>query len=292
MKYTKLTAYATFAGNFITIIVAILSFYFSDSAAVLYTIFISLSGIICSILTLLVIREREKGHSDKFPYGTNRLENFNALVISVIILSCVVVSVVFAVRSILHDPHILNNFVTIPLSLIIAFSTQFWIYFIAKKGMKHENSPILIILGKDAKIGTYRNLASFVVVLTLWVISIDDIHAHYWIDKGLALTFAMYGSFIYLGQIISDSKSLSDFPLKESEQLFILNILSRYFNEYENIGRIYSTTKGNDFFVEVELKFNTGTKLDYVLELQKKMHSDFINKYPGGNLKIIPGLSE
>ena len=43
--------------------------------------------------------------------------------------------------------------------------------------------------------------------------------------------FGSYGTFIYLSQIYKNFKSLSDYPLDENEQLFILNILSKHYSD-------------------------------------------------------------
>jgi divalent metal cation (Fe/Co/Zn/Cd) transporter len=81
MKYRSLTVNATLLGNLITLVVSVFYYYYTNSSALLYSIFISLSGIVCSILTILVILQKAKGKNSKFSYGTNRLENFNALLI-------------------------------------------------------------------------------------------------------------------------------------------------------------------------------------------------------------------
>lgn len=164
--------------------------------------------------------------------------------------------------------------------------TQTAIYWISKKGLKSENSPILIILSNDAKVGTFRNLGSLILILILWFFSIHNQNYHYWIDKVLTFSFALFGSYFYISQIYKDFKALSDFPLEEQEQLFILKILAAHFSKYENIRTIFTATKGNDFIVEVELLFAIDTKLKDVIQLQDDMAADFKKKYKNGQFKI------
>jgi divalent metal cation (Fe/Co/Zn/Cd) transporter len=287
MKYTRLTANATLLGNLITLIVSVFYFYYTNSSALLYSVFISLSGIVCSVLTILVIRQKAKGKNSKFSYGTNRLENFNALLISLIMFISVLIAVESAIYTIINDEHILKNFITIPVTLLVAFSTQLTILMIANKGLKFDNSPILVILFKDAKVGTIRNFVSFILVVILWLLSIHNEYHHFWIDKLLAFSFGAYGTYIYLSQIYSNFKSLSDYPLDEKEQLFILNILTKHFSEFQNIRKIYTTTKGNDFLVEVEIMFSSETPVNEVIKLQKNMESDFKEEYKTGQFKLI-----
>jgi divalent metal cation (Fe/Co/Zn/Cd) transporter len=286
MKYTRLTAIAALLGNIITLLTSAFCFFFSDSAALLYSVFISISGIVCSLLTLLVIRQKAKGSNSKFSYGTNRLENFNALSMALVMFICVIVAVASAIRSIINDEHVLMNFLSIPISLMVGGVTQTAIYGISKRGLKYENSPILMILSNDAKVGTIRNLVSFFLVVILWLFSINNQNYHFWIDKVLAFSFALFGSYFYLSQIYKDFKALSDFPLEEQEQLFILKILSTHFSKYENIRTIFTATKGNNYIVEVELLFAIETPLKEVIKLQDDMAADFKKKYKNGQFKI------
>ena len=287
MKYTRLTANAAILGNLITLMVSVFYFYYTNSAALLYSVFISLSGIICSILTILVIRQKLKGSNSKFSYGTNRLENFNAMVIAFVMVISVVIAVASAIGSIINGEHQLKNFVTIPFTLLVAFSTQLVIYLISKKGLKFDNNPILMILSKDAKVGTIRNFFSFILVIILWLLSVKNENYHFWLDKVLAFSFAVYGSYVYVSQIYKDFKSLSDYPLDEKEQLCILNILSKHFSEYKNIRNIFTATKGNDFVVEVEMTFAMDTPLKQVIKLQEDMATDFKEQYKTGQFKLI-----
>ena len=287
MKYTRLTANAAILGNLITLMVSVFYFYYTNSAALLYSVFISISGIICSILTILVIRQKLKGSNSKFSYGTNRLENFNAMVIAFVMVISVVIAVASAIGSIINGEHQLKNFVTIPFTLLVAFSTQLVIYLISKKGLKFDNNPILMILSKDAKVGTIRNFFSFILVIILWLLSVKNENYHFWLDKVLAFSFAVYGSYVYVSQIYKDFKSLSDYPLDEKEQLCILNILSKHFSEYKNIRNIFTATKGNDFVVEVEMIFAMDTPLKQVIKLQEDMASDFKEQYKTGQFKLI-----
>ncbi len=287
MKYTRLTANAAILGNLITLMVSVFYFYYTNSAALLYSVFISISGIICSILTILVIRQKLKGSNSKFSYGTNRLENFNAMVIAFVMVISVVIAVASAIGSIINGEHQLKNFVTIPFTLLVAFSTQLVIYLISKKGLKFDNNPILMILSKDAKVGTIRNFFSFILVIILWLLSVKNENYHFCLDKVLAFSFAVFGSYIYVSQIYKDFKSLSDYPLDEKEQLCILNILSKHFSEYKNIRNIFTATKGNDFVVEVEMIFAMDTPLKQVIKLQEDMASDFKEQYKTGQFKLI-----
>ncbi len=286
MTYTRITAIAALIGNFLTLSTGVFCFYFSNSAALLYSVFISISGIICSLLTILVIRQKAKGSNSKFSYGTNRLENFNALSMAFVMFICVIIAVASAISSIIKDEHLLENFISIPITLMVGGVTQTAIYWISKKGLKSENSPILTILSNDAKVGTYRNLGSFVLVIILWFFSIYNQNYHFWIDKVLTFSFALFGSYFYLLQIYKDFKALSDFPLEEEEQLFILKILSTHFSKYENIRTIFTATKGNDFIVEVELFFAMDTQMKDVIKLQDDMACDFRKKYKNGQFKI------
>ncbi|MFZ4548198.1 MAG: cation transporter [Bacteroidales bacterium] len=287
MKYSRLTANAVLIGNLITFFISLFYFYHSNSAAILYSIFISFSGIICSLLTILVIVQKAKGKNSKFSYGTNRLENFNALIIALIMFICVVIASAHAIFSILYEPHLLVNFISIPVTLLASLAVQSAIYLISLKGIKSENSPLLIILSKDAKVGVFRTFISLVIVVVLWSFSIRNENYHFWLDKLLVFGFAIYGSYVYLAQILNNFKSLSDFPLDEKEQLFILKILSNHFLEYKNIRNIYTTTKGNDFIVEVEILFDSNSSLSNVIKLQEKMAADFKEKYKTGRFRII-----
>lgn len=287
MKLTKLTAVANFLGNFITLLVSLYYFYHTDSAALLYSVFLSISGVICSVLTFLVILQKNKGKNSKFSYGTNRLENFNALVIAVIMFIGLVIAVESAIESIINAQHYLENFITIPITLFVAFSTQFTIFLTAKQGLKYDNSPLLVVLLKDSKLGTIRTFCSMILVMVLWLIHFNDANYQFWLDKMLTFCFGVYGTIVYLSQIYANYKCLSDYPLDEKEQLFILNILSKHFPDYDNIRKIYTTTKGNDFIVEVEIMFPADTPANFIVKLQDQMISEFKQKYKTGTLKLI-----
>jgi hypothetical protein len=53
-----------------------------------------------------------------------------------------------------------------------------------------------------------------------------------------------------------------DLPLPEPEQLRVLKAPAEHYAEYEGIGCVYSRKSGSHRFVEIELAFLAGRRLD------------------------------
>ncbi|HNX98696.1 MAG TPA: hypothetical protein PKK12_13550, partial [Candidatus Aminicenantes bacterium] len=88
--------------------------------------------------------------------------------------------------------------------------------------------------------------------------------------------------------LVANFRALVDFPLREEERLEIIRVLTRYFNEYESLGRIYNTRRGAAVVVEIELGFVDDFRIGQLDELYRHMQADLAEVLPRFEFHLLP----
>jgi divalent metal cation (Fe/Co/Zn/Cd) transporter len=83
-------------------------------------------------------------------------------------------------------------------------------------------------------------------------------------------------------------RALMDLPLPEEQQLTILRVLARHFEDYDLVGTVCSRVSGKRHFVEIELGFDGEKTVEHVHALSRHMERDLTAEVPGLHFRIVP----
>jgi len=114
----------------------------------------------------------------------------------------------------------------------------------------------------------------------------------YSIDPAFSFLIGIYMLLSGTKLIVSNFKSLVNLPLPEEDQMKIMQVLTKNYDRYDNIGNLYTNLSGKTRFIEMELYLPETASLDEITALQKKMEKDLQEHFSDICFKLIPLKTE
>lgn len=230
-----------------------------------------------------------KGDLHQYPYGMGRLENAAEFSFHLLLSIGVGLALIHIIREVWNPPH----HATLKLGSVeglylLSAVSSICMYLTSKKLLHTESSSLVHSLNHTYMVRSGHKVCAALIIPILSRLLHHHEHAHLWIDLGLSLTIGMYEFAIHFPRVAKNFRALVDFPLREEEQLKIMAFLARHFDDYEQIGRIYTTYKGSHQVVEVELEFNETTNLSHFKKIETDMRQTFSEQFPQGEFRIRP----
>jgi len=108
------------------------------------------------------------------------------------------------------------------------------------------------------------------------------------IDPLISLIISGYMLYIGIRLSVENFKTLIDFPLPEEDQLKIIKILAKEYEQYENLGNIYTRLSGKKRFIEIELYLDQEWTLKQIQELRNRLESALQEQFPTLQFALIP----
>lgn len=250
------------------------------------------AGISSTSIFMIVytMRFAVKGDLHQYPYGMGRLENAAEFSFHLLISLAVGLALIHIARELLHPPH---HDTALSLSWVnglyfLSAISSLIMFILSKKLLNLEDSSLIHTLHHTYMVRIWHKSCATLLIPLLSHLFHAHEHAHLWIDLGLSLSIGSYEFAIHFPKVASNFRALVDFPIKEDEQLKIMGLLARHFNDYDQIGRIYTTNKGSHQVVEVELEFSGDIPLRQVARIEEKMKQTFAAEFPHGEFRIRP----
>jgi divalent metal cation (Fe/Co/Zn/Cd) transporter len=267
---------------------AAVAIYSSGSHTAVFPLLFATGGLLCLFLMLFTMKAAALGDAHRYPYGTGRLENVSAILLSVVISVGTMLPFVQALVALLsghsHDVSMGWTFVLLLVATLGNASHSFHARALRKAG----DNPILTSLYHGYHAGVVRDGCSCAVIGLCWLFNKGDLSFMARLDQLATIILSIYSLYCFLPQIWINFRALADFPLTEEAQLKVMGLLARHFDAYELPGRIYTTNRGNVPVFEVELAFNSDMSVGDLIALEQTMRADFQQGFPGCVFRIIP----
>ena len=262
--------------------------YFSSSQAALFPFIFAVGGGVCLWLMLYTMKAADSGDVHRYPYGTGRLENVSAILLSVMIAVGTTILFIHVLKVLLtghaHDVSMGWTFV-----LLFAATVGNALHAAsARKLRKTVDSPILTSLYYMYHSGSIRDGFSCAVIGLCWMFKGSNEMFMSRLDLFSTIILSIYSLYHFVPHIWANFRALADFPLSEEAQLKVMGFLARHFDAYEMPGRIYTTNRGNTHVFEVELAFKPDMSVGELIALEQKMREDFQTAFPNCIFRIIP----
>jgi divalent metal cation (Fe/Co/Zn/Cd) transporter len=231
-----------------------------------------------------------KDNTYKFPYGTGRLENFISFFQAAQNLIGAGIVIYSIWKSVTHAPpsisfgYVQIAFLYITIRLVFL---KWW----AKSIMKRHDaySPILKAYDIYYTICIVETTISAVSLLVaLYFQHSDRVLLARAIDIAISIFLAGYMIVNSLKVMKENFEALIDLPLKESDQLLIMKILAANFDQYEQIGYIYSRISGRQKIIEIELTFSKNRSLSEIADLQEAIKNSLEKHFSDSKFNLIP----
>jgi cation diffusion facilitator family transporter len=209
---------------------------------------------IAVFVSYLAVRRMARGSGGRFDYGLGKMENLASLGVGTLMTICLLIIVGNAVRNILHPVHISG------LGVKISMTAQVLYAFINgsvairnRRAARQENSPLL---ESQARLHFTRAVANVFILLSLVAsLALSRYEWSRYIDPAASLVIASSILMAALGIFSTSVSDLLDRTLEESDQLAILRVLTRRFDDYEFLHGVRSRRAGSEVFIEILLEF-------------------------------------
>jgi len=244
--------------------------------------------------SLYAVRAAMQGNSFQFPYGTGRLENACAFAYGVLISLCagrVLVGVGLEVLS--GRPLMAPNLAlaSIPVAMSLVTNTGFLMVMWRMLRRNRHQTPVFDAYYVMYTTSSVRDaVLLFSMFLGAWLGRGGHLSPAV-IDRVLCVAVSLYILGRALPHVLRNFRALVDYPLPEATQLKILKVMAKHVMEYETLGRVFNTRRGNVDVVELELGFEASFTLDRFEALQATMQKELAEILPGVEFRVIPRVA-
>jgi cation diffusion facilitator family transporter len=234
------------------------------------------------------IRAIIKSNVIKFPYGTGKLENFSGFLYGALAIPTSFY-ILYVTAERFFSPSQSISLSIAQLALIPSLARTLYLFLHARRLNRQTNSPMVESYYINFKVTIFFDVGILLALAAAMILTYTG-HASIagYIDPAVSLFLSLY--MLYNGVILTASnfKILMDLPLPEDEQLKIMNVLTREFENYENIGTIYTRRSGRQRFIDIELYLNGNATIADTARLQSRMQSHLEEYFDDISFTLIP----
>ena len=261
---------------------------FSNSLAVLsLSVDYGLSFVV-QLFAFQSIRAIVRSDTLKYPYGTGKLENFSGFLGGALNLPTGLY-ILYVTLGRLFSPAESVALGMTQLALIPSLARSLYLFLYARRLHRQTDSPMIesyyvnFLTATLFDLGVLLALATALLLKTLG----QDALAGY-IDPLVSLFLALY--MLYNGVLLTcrNFKVLMDLPLPEDEQLKIMSVLAREFENYEGVGTIYTRRSGRQRFLDIELYVSAESTIAETASLHSRMQRHLDEHFDDIAFHLIP----
>ena len=286
-KLVDATLYSMIPFMALSVITGILS----NSMTILAVAFDYGLSLIVQLFAFKAIRIIIKSNVIKFPYGTGKLENFSAIVYGALAIPVSLFIIYSSIMRFVIPPAISVGIAQIP--LIPNLVRSLLLFWRSRQLSRSSESPMVHSYYVNFKVTVMIDtsiLASLSVVLLLATSGYSQIA--YIIDPTVSSLLGAYMLFSGVKLTVSNFKVLIGLPLPEEEQLKIMAILAQEYNDYEDIGNIYTRSSGKTRFIELELYLNKDLSMEEMTNLKRRIEKRLQEHFRDLRFVLIPMCEE
>lgn len=243
---------------------------------------------IVQIFAFQSIRTIRKSNVIQFPYGTGKLENFSGFLYGALAIPASAYIFYFSVVRFFNPPGDISFSIT-QIPLLPSLARSLYLYVFACRLQKQLDSPLVDSYRVNFKVSAFFDVGVLLAMSTAWILTLGGhtVIASY-LDPSVSLFLALYMFYMGVSQTVGNFKVLVDLPLPESEQLKIMGVLAREFEQYEDVGHIYTRRSGRRRFVDIELYLKNGTTVHDVAQLRARMQNHLQEHFEDVRCALIP----
>ncbi len=252
----------------------------SNSMTILAVTFDYGLSLIVQLFAYKSIRTIIKSNTFKFSYGTGKLENFSAIVYGALAIPVALFIIYSSLTRFIFPPEIAIGIAQIP--LIPNLLRSLYLFEKSRRLNKISESPMVKSYYVNFKVTAIINVSILVSLSTAFVLaSLGQSQIALILDPAISTILGAYMLFCGASLTIGNFKILIDYSLPEADQLKIITALSKYYENYENIGNIYTRFSGKTRIIEVELYLREELSLKEItalkLEIEKTLREYFFD---------------
>lgn len=248
------------------------------------------SSFLSGLASLYTIQSALRGNMDQFPYGTGRLENACAFAYSLMLCCCASFALLKTGQRTWAGGGVQPQLELSSLPLLLSFVSNSIFLVIMTRGRRKTpvQTPISDSYYLMYSTASVRDGVTLVALLLGCLLLARFGLRATLVDGVISGVVSVFIIGHAIPVLVTNFRALVDFPLREEERLEIIRVLTRYFDEYESLGRIYNTRRGATVVVEIELGFPDSLRMGQLDELRRKMRADLAKVLPRFEFHLLP----
>ncbi len=239
------------------------------------------------ILVVVLSKKLTKDLRYKYNYGVGKIEAIASLLCDSMGFFGLLITLGFSVEAIIFPEQPSELVIAVVgLKIInVAFDTAFFVK--QHKITKIHSSAISKSNYAEALSSLLFDSVALVSLFAMWLFRDNPIGGY--IAPVVSIFVAIYLMIGYVKHIRRSLNELTDKTLPEEEQMKILNILTRYYDNYSKFYSINSHKSGDTTRIDIHLSFEKNTTFEEILTLKKQMQDEFDSQFDNCIVNIIVG---
>lgn len=243
------------------------------------------------MVTLITMMRYHRGKFAEFEYGIGKIER----IVTIIIASGLFFSAAYSLHAALgrlSHPEVMPTPGMIFAVAVASFNMTVN-FFCAGDFVRANEEEESLILDAQLKARIVKTMASVIVVVVLvsatWL---ADPKAATLVDAVGATIAASYMVFIGFKLVRESLPDLMDRALPERDQLMLLKVVARYFDDFDQFDAIRSRRSGGRAYVDMDLQFDANMPLYEVNRRCRAIQEGIVELIPDAIVSIKPRVSK
>lgn len=277
--------------DFVTLSSLVIASVFSGSLTVLAEVLRGTLLYSIEIITYVTMWRSHRGKFAEFEYGIGKIER----VITILIAAGLYFSAIytfFSAANRLENPTILPTPAMI-FSVIIGSTNLGVNLFCTGDFIRSNQDETSLILDSQIRSRFVKTVASGIVVVVLVVTTwLPDPKAATLIDVAGAFFATFYMAAIGTQLLRESLPDLMDRALPERDQLMLLKVVARYFDDFDQFDAVRSRRSGGRAYIDMNLEFDANMPLYEVNRRCRAIQQDISELIPDATVTVTPRISD
>ena len=165
----------------------------------------------------------------------------------------------------------------------VSFDTVFFVK--QRKIIKIHDSAISKANYAEALSSLLLDSVTLVSLFVIWLFRDNPIGGY--LSPIVSIFVVIYLMFGYIKRTRQALAELTDKTLPEEQQMKILRVMTRFYSSYTQVHSINSHKSGDIVRIDLHLSFETDTRVEEVIQLQKQMQNEFASQIANCIVNII-----
>ena len=247
----------------------------------------SFGNLLRTAMVTILSKKLSKDLRYEYNYGIGKIEAIASLLCDSIVFFGLLITIGLSIYSIFFPEK--------PSDLVIAvvglklINVSFDIAFFIKqfKMIKIHRSAISQTNYAAALAALLFDSIALISLLTMWIFRNNVIGAY--ISPVISIFVAIYLIFGCIKRTRQALNELTDKTLPEEQQMKILNILTKFYNNYSQLNSINSHKSGDFIRIDLHLSFENNTSFEQIVNLKKQMQDEFDSQFGNCIVNIVVG---
>lgn len=247
----------------------------------------SFGNLLRTAMITILSKKLSKDLRFEYNYGVGKIEAIASLLCDGIVFFGLLITLGLSVYSIIF-PEKPSDLViaVVGLKVInVSFDTAFYVK--QRKILKIHRSAISETNCAAALAALLFDSITLISLLVMWLFRNNAIGGY--ISPVISIFVVIYLMMGCIKRTKQALNELTDKTLPEEQQMKILNILTKFYNNYSQLNSINSHKSGDFIRIDLHLSFENNTSFEQIVNLKKQMQDEFDKQFDNSIVNIVIG---